>query len=67
MAGGRIQLVGLTKRFTDIAVDRIDRPSTAASSSPPVHAFLAPDALRVLGGAARDTPVAAEGDQLPAR
>jgi hypothetical protein len=25
-----------------------------------VHAFLAPDALRVLGGAARDVPIAEE-------
>jgi ABC-type multidrug transport system ATPase subunit len=24
MAGGRIELVALTKRFTDIAVDRVD-------------------------------------------
>ena len=32
----------------------------------PVHVFLPPDALRVLGGAARDVPVAAEEDPLVA-
>ena len=30
----------------------------------PVHVFLAPDALRVLGGAAREVPVAPEDDSL---
>src|SRR5215510_9648072 len=44
-----------------------DGAEAALSQGTPVHAFLAPDALRVLGGAARDVPVAAEEDPLPAR
>jgi spermidine/putrescine transport system ATP-binding protein len=44
-----------------------DGAEAAVSQGTPVHAFLAPDALRVLGGAARDVPVAAEEDALPAR
>jgi spermidine/putrescine transport system ATP-binding protein len=44
-----------------------DGAEGALSQGTPVHAFLAPDALRVLGGATRDVPVAAEEDALPAR
>ena len=44
-----------------------DGTHAALAQGTPVHAFLAPDALRVLGGAARDVPVAAEDDPLPAR
>jgi len=44
-----------------------DGAEAALSQGTPVQAFLAPDALRVLGGAARDVPVAAEEDPLPAR
>ena len=44
-----------------------DGAEAALSQGTPVHAFLAPDALRVLGGATRDVPVAAEEDPLPAR
>jgi spermidine/putrescine transport system ATP-binding protein len=44
-----------------------DGAEAAFSQGTPVHAFLAPDALRVLGGATRDVPVAAEEDALPAR
>jgi len=44
-----------------------DGAEAAVSQGTPVHAFLAPDALRVLGGAARDVPVAAEEAALPAR
>jgi spermidine/putrescine transport system ATP-binding protein len=43
-----------------------DGTEATLSQGTPVHAFLAPDALRVLGGAARDVPLAAE-DPLPAR
>jgi spermidine/putrescine transport system ATP-binding protein len=44
-----------------------DGAEAAFSQGTPVHAFLAPDALRVLGGATRDVPVATEEDALPAR
>jgi spermidine/putrescine transport system ATP-binding protein len=44
-----------------------DGTEAALSQGTPVHAFLAPDALRVLGGAMRDVPVATEEDALPAR
>ncbi len=44
-----------------------DGTEAALSQGTPVHAFLAPDTLRVLGGAAREVPVAAEEDALPAR
>ncbi|HZX41715.1 MAG TPA: ABC transporter ATP-binding protein, partial [Myxococcaceae bacterium] len=43
-----------------------DGTEATLSQGTPVHAFLAPDVLRVLGGAARDVPVAEE-DPLPAR
>jgi spermidine/putrescine transport system ATP-binding protein len=44
-----------------------DGTEAAPSQGTPVHAFLAPDALRVLGGTTRDVPVDAEEDALPAR
>ena len=44
-----------------------DGTEAALAQGTPVHAFLAPDALRVLGGATRDVPVSAEQDPLPAR
>ena len=43
-----------------------DGTEATLSQGTPVHVFLAPDVLRVLGGAARDVPVANE-DPLPAR
>jgi spermidine/putrescine transport system ATP-binding protein len=43
-----------------------DGTEAALSQGTPVHVFLAPDVLRVLGGATRDVPVATE-DPLPAR
>jgi spermidine/putrescine transport system ATP-binding protein len=43
-----------------------DGTEATLSQGTPVHVFLAPDVLRVLGGAARDVPVAEE-DPLPAR
>jgi spermidine/putrescine transport system ATP-binding protein len=43
-----------------------DGTEATLSQGTPVHVFLAPDVLRVLGGAARDVPVADE-DPLPAR
>jgi len=43
-----------------------DGTEAALSQGTPVHVFLAPDVLRVLGGATRDVPVADE-DPLPAR
>jgi spermidine/putrescine transport system ATP-binding protein len=43
-----------------------DGTEATLSQGTPVHVFLAPDMLRVLGGAARDVPVAEE-DPLPAR
>jgi spermidine/putrescine transport system ATP-binding protein len=43
-----------------------DGTETTLSQGTPVHVFLAPDVLRVLGGATRDVPVAEE-DPLPAR
>ena len=42
-----------------------DGTEATLSQGTPVHVFLAPDVLRVLGGATRDVPVA-EGDPLPA-
>ena len=44
-----------------------DGTEAAPSQGTPVHAFLAPDALRVLGGTTRDVPVDAEKAALPAR
>jgi spermidine/putrescine transport system ATP-binding protein len=44
-----------------------DGTEAALAQGTPVHAFLAPDALRVLGGATRDVPVPSEQDPLPAR
>jgi spermidine/putrescine transport system ATP-binding protein len=44
-----------------------DGTEAAPSQGTPVHAFLAPDALRVLGGTTRDVPVDAEEAALPAR
>jgi spermidine/putrescine transport system ATP-binding protein len=43
-----------------------DGTEAALSQGTPVHVFLAPDVLRVLGGATRDVPIAEE-DALPAR
>jgi spermidine/putrescine transport system ATP-binding protein len=43
-----------------------DGTEATLSQGTPVHVFLAPDVLRVLGGAARDVPVAEE-DPVPAR
>jgi spermidine/putrescine transport system ATP-binding protein len=43
-----------------------DGTEATLSQGTPVHVFLAPDVLRVLGGATRDVPVADE-DPLPAR
>jgi spermidine/putrescine transport system ATP-binding protein len=43
-----------------------DGTEATLSQGTPVHVFLAPDMLRVLGGAARDVPIAEE-DALPAR
>jgi spermidine/putrescine transport system ATP-binding protein len=43
-----------------------DGTEATLSQGTPVHVFLAPDVLRVLGGAVRDVPVAEE-DPLPAR
>jgi hypothetical protein len=43
-----------------------DSTEATLSQGTPVHVFLAPDVLRVLGGATRDVPVADE-DPLPAR
>ena len=44
-----------------------DGTEAAPSQGTPVQAFLAPDALRVLGGTTRDVPVDVEEDALPAR
>jgi spermidine/putrescine transport system ATP-binding protein len=44
-----------------------DGTEATLSQGTPVHVFLAPDVLRVLGGATRDVPVAADEDPLPAR
>jgi spermidine/putrescine transport system ATP-binding protein len=44
-----------------------DGTEAAPSQGTPVQAFLAPDALRVLGGTTRDVPVDAEEDALSAR
>ena len=43
-----------------------DGTEATLSQGTPVHVFLAPDVLRVLGGATRDVPIAEE-DPLPAR
>jgi spermidine/putrescine transport system ATP-binding protein len=43
-----------------------DGTEATLSQGTPVHVFLAPDVLRVLGGATRDVPVVEE-DPLPAR
>ncbi len=43
-----------------------DGSQIALSQGTPVHVFLAADALRVLGGPARDVPVAADEESLPA-
>jgi spermidine/putrescine transport system ATP-binding protein len=43
-----------------------DGTEATLSQGTPVHVFLAPDVLRVLGGASRDVPVGDE-DPLPAR
>ena len=40
---------------------------TSLTQGTPVHVFLPPDALRVLGGAAREVPVAEEADPLVAQ
>jgi hypothetical protein len=41
-----------------------ERPDLAQGT--PVHVYLAPDALRVLGGAEREVPVASEDEPLVA-
>ena len=41
-----------------------DGESTGLAQGSPVHVFLPPDGLRVLGGQARDVPVAPEDDSL---
>ena len=41
-----------------------DGESTGLAQGTPVHVFLPPDALRVLGGSAREVPVAPEDDSL---
>ena len=41
-----------------------ERPDLAQGT--PVHVYLAPDALRVLGGASREVPVASEDEPLVA-
>src|SRR5215813_4979062 len=43
-----------------------DGTEASLSQGTPVHVFLAPDVLRVLGGATRDVPIAEE-EPLPAR
>ncbi|HEX7269642.1 MAG TPA: TOBE domain-containing protein, partial [Streptosporangiaceae bacterium] len=43
-----------------------DGTEATLSQGTPVHVFLAPDVLRVLGGTARDVPIVEE-DPLPAR
>ena len=49
------------------AVVHNDGSEAALSQGTPVQVYLAPGALRVLGGAARDVPLAAAEDPLPAR
>jgi spermidine/putrescine transport system ATP-binding protein len=44
-----------------------DGTEATLSQGTPVHVFLAPDVLRVLGGATRDVPIAEEEDPVPAR
>ena len=44
-----------------------DGGEAALSQGTPVHAFLAPDALRVLGGVARDVPIAGDEHLIAAR
>jgi hypothetical protein len=44
-----------------------DGGEAALSQGTPVHAFLAPDALRVLGGAARDVPIAEDKHLIAAQ
>lgn len=44
-----------------------DGSEAALSQGTPVQVFLAPDALRVLGGATREVPLATDQDPLPAR
>jgi spermidine/putrescine transport system ATP-binding protein len=44
-----------------------DGSEAALSQGTPVHAFLAPDALRVLGGAARDVPIAEDEHLIAAQ
>jgi hypothetical protein len=41
-----------------------DGEDTGLAQGSPVHVFLPPDGLRVLGGAAREVPVAPEDDSL---
>ena len=41
-----------------------DGESTGLAQGSPVHVFLPPDGLRVLGGEAREVPVAPEDDSL---
>ena len=49
------------------AVVHNDGSEAALSQGTPVQVYLAPGALRVLGGAARDVPLATAEDPLPAR
>jgi spermidine/putrescine transport system ATP-binding protein len=49
------------------AVVHNDGSEAALAQGTPVQVFLAPDALRVLGGATREVPLAADQDPLPAR
>jgi spermidine/putrescine transport system ATP-binding protein len=44
-----------------------DGGQTGLAQGSPVHAFLPPDGLRVLGGAAREVPVSPEDDSLVSR
>jgi hypothetical protein len=44
-----------------------DGGQTSLAQGSPVHAFLPPDGLRVLGGAAREVPVSPEDDSLVSR
>jgi spermidine/putrescine transport system ATP-binding protein len=49
------------------AVVHNDGSEASLSQGTPVQVFLAPDALRVLGGATREVPLAEEAAPLPAR
>jgi spermidine/putrescine transport system ATP-binding protein len=49
------------------AVVHNDGSEASLSQGTPVQVFLAPDALRVLGGAAREVPLATEDASLPPR